>query len=157
MFSGPLGAVGLSAIIIVVGILVMILGALGIIGGFMQHKVPLGIVSHPTLTHTHTFNPPPTHTHTQYIVALALVIIAELALAIVAIVKKDDLVSCCVCGCMYCIISYVPLQNAAIDVNIDKIFDNYAEDNKTDITTINFVQKLVSVAYRLCVPTTILL
>ncbi len=44
VFSGALSVVGLTAIIIVVGIVVFVLGALGIIGGFVQRKLPLAIV-----------------------------------------------------------------------------------------------------------------
>ena len=46
VFGGPLNAIGLSAIIIIVGIVVFFVAAIGILGGCFQHKILLGIVSH---------------------------------------------------------------------------------------------------------------
>ena len=46
VFGGPLNAIGLSAIIILVGIVVFFVAAIGILGGCFRHKLLLGIVSH---------------------------------------------------------------------------------------------------------------
>ncbi|XP_064402559.1 leukocyte surface antigen CD53-like [Halichondria panicea] len=69
VFGGPLNAIGLSAIIIIVGIVVFFVAAIGILGGCFQHKLLLGI----------------------YLVVLVLVIVTELGLAIGAIVKRGSL------------------------------------------------------------------
>ncbi|XP_064402558.1 CD63 antigen-like [Halichondria panicea] len=69
VFGGPLNAIGLSAIIIIVGIVVFFVAAIGILGGCFQHKLLLGI----------------------YLVVLVLVIVTELGLAIGAIVKSGSL------------------------------------------------------------------
>ncbi len=136
VFGGPLGAVGLSAIIIIVGIVVFLLAAVGILGGCFQHKLILGIVSHTVCVCVELSHPPP-------------------------VSCGDGPSHHCRAGCCHCwhcqergagksslspvCASYVlPLQAAIADNTVTTILDNYAENNKTDITAINFIQKSVS-------------
>ena len=45
VFAGSI-AIGLSVVIILVGIVVFFVAAIGILGGIFRHKLLLGIVSH---------------------------------------------------------------------------------------------------------------